>query len=155
MEQHCPECGCPSNGETVCRECGYPLAKQQPLQVYQPSEQTQTSNTTKTDWAQYIYECDVIGWESFKKYAVFNGRASRREYWSQVLVCWLALGFTGGISALIFLLPIIGVSIRRMHDIGKCGWWCICPIACWFLFLKRSENGVNKYGLPQPAKNLL
>lgn len=109
----------------------------------------------QADWAQYFYECGVIGWEAFKKYACFTGRASRREFWSFNLICWLVGGFTGGLAAFILLLPMIGVGIRRMHDIGKCGWWCICPIACIFLFLKRSDEGVNQYGSPNPAINLL
>lgn len=109
----------------------------------------------KTDGAQYIYECGVIGWEAFKKYAVFTGRASRREFWSLYLVYMVCTLFTGGLAGLAFLLPTIGVAIRRMHDINKCGWWCICPIVNLFLFLKRSDPGQNNYGPEEPAQALL
>ena len=158
----CPECGYPLNGtEQSCPECGCPIEWTQPEETSSStlSPQPQSNNTycvvEKTDWAQYFYECGVIGWEAFKKYAVFTGRASRREFWSLTLVyLFCALG-TSGLASLVFLLPGIGVGIRRMHDINKCGWWCICPIASFFLFLKQSDRGDNYYGPEEPAKNLL
>ena len=161
----CPDCGYPLNGsERTCPECGYPIVStamyasdRTNIQPVGASVQNvPASNTSaKTDWAHYFYECGVIGWESFKKYAVFTGRASRREFWSLHLLFLMSFGLTFSLTRFIFLLPIIGVAIRRMHDIGKCGWWCICPIACIFLFLKRSDEGPNEYGFPEPAKNLL
>lgn len=169
MSTKCPDCGFDvPYDRNSCPECGCPIEHQQnppitsaPFQSTQ-SEEQQTEEQQcectpchQTDWAQYFYECGVIGWEAFKKYAEFTGRSSRREFWSFNLVCWMIIGFTGGLGVIVGLLPMIGVSIRRMHDIGKCGWWSICPIACFFLFLKRSDNGINKYGIPNPAKNLL
>jgi uncharacterized membrane protein YhaH (DUF805 family) len=66
----------------------------------------------------------------FQKYVDFNGTAARPEFW------WFAL-FTfvvsyilsaispilGGIFSLATLLPSIAVGTRRLHDIGKSGWW--------------------------------
>lgn len=155
--QSCPECGCP-----ITHEFTPPSAPSMPMTEERPPESTNINNpirptsipSSQTDWAQYFYECGVIGWEAFKKYACFTGRASRREFWSFNLICLLVGAFTGW-AAFIMLLPMIGVGIRRMHDIGKCGWWCICPIACIFLFLKRSDEGENQYGSPNPAINLL
>lgn len=168
MATKCPDCGFDvSVDHNSCPQCGCPIEHRQippippaPFQSTQsekqPTEQQyECSSNRQTDWAQYFYECGVIGLEAFKKYAVFTGRSSRREFWSFNLVYWMLIGLTGGLGVFICLLPMIGVSIRRMHDIGKCGWWCICPIACFFLFLKRSDDGANKYGIPNPAKNLL
>lgn len=172
MATKCPDCGfdVPLDRNS-CPECGCPIEHQQnppiipaPIQSTkieeQPTEQSseeqcECTPSHQTDWAQYFYECGVIGWKAFKKYKVFTGRSSRREFWSFNLVCCMLIGCTGGLGAIVCLLPMIGVSIRRMHDIGKCGWWSICPIACFFLFLKRSDHGANEYGIPNPAKNLL
>ena len=74
------------------------------------------------------------------KYAQFSGRATRSEYWYFVLfsiiiyiIAMVIDGFladlTGGILILTIivmlglLIPNIAVSIRRLHDIGKSGWW--------------------------------
>lgn len=115
------------------------------------------------DLGQRIYEFGVFLWEMitltwhtmWKNYAKFNGRSSRREYWS----FWWGLSFlifiSFGLFALIGLIPAIAVCIRRMHDINKCGWWSCVPIVCFFLFLKKSDEGENRYGMPNPAKNMI
>lgn len=164
ISKSCPECGFPLKGdEFTCPECGFPIVKENEVierktvhleeDLRKPSIQT----ATKIDLAHYIYECGVIGWSVIKKYVCFKGRASRREYWSFFLIlsCFFIPFSSAPIGILILLLPWIGVGIRRMHDIGKNGWWSICPIANLFLLLKKSDEGTNKYGEPFPAKNLL
>ncbi|HSM94581.1 MAG TPA: DUF805 domain-containing protein [Rhizomicrobium sp.] len=71
----------------------------------------------------------------FKKYAVFKGRAPRSEYWWFVLFIFLAeaaavivdvtagTNFIADIVELAFLLPQLAVSVRRLHDINRSGWW--------------------------------
>lgn len=162
----CKECGYPLQGdEAYCPECGSPVE----YCVRSQSDASQTSDTTiicsasapsyngapapaKTDWAQYFYENAVIGWKAFKKYFCFTGRASRREFWSFWMIFTL-FGWFG--FAILMIIPAIAVSIRRMHDTGKCGWWSCVPIVCFFLYLKKSDEGPNRYGIPEPAKNLL
>ena len=64
------------------------------------------------------------------KYASFSGRASRPEFWwfflFQVLAS-LAASLIGdwlnGVVVLLLLLPGLAVGTRRLHDIGKTGWW--------------------------------
>ena len=72
------------------------------------------------------------------KYATFEGRATRSEFWwfylftlllgwGAIIVGAVSLGLEGGqilqgVVNLIFLLPFLAVSCRRMHDIGKSGW---------------------------------
>jgi uncharacterized membrane protein YhaH (DUF805 family) len=76
-----------------------------------------------------------------KKYAVFSGRARRAEYWYFTLfniiaslilgVVDAALGLAVGLGlvySLAVLLPSLGVTIRRLHDIGKTGWWLLLPL---------------------------
>ncbi|WP_328999150.1 DUF805 domain-containing protein [Kribbella sp. NBC_00709] len=113
-----------------------------------------------------------------KKYAVFDGRARRKEYWMFVLFNVIAsiilsildkilgLDFGSGSSSssgwlstiysLAVLLPTIGVAIRRMHDTGRSGWWILINlIPCigwiWFIVLAAQEGnaGDNAYG-PDP-----
>ena len=66
----------------------------------------------------------------FAKYATFSGRASRSEFWwfflFQILVSIAASIFgdvASGLVSLAFLLPALAVGARRLHDIGKSGWW--------------------------------
>ena len=66
----------------------------------------------------------------FSRYATFSGRASRPEFWwfflFQILVSIAAsmLGdIVAGLVSLALLLPALAVGARRLHDIGKSGWW--------------------------------
>ena len=66
----------------------------------------------------------------FSKYATFSGRASRPEFWwfflFQILVSIAAsmLGdVVAGLVSLAVLLPALAVGARRLHDIGRSGWW--------------------------------
>ena len=66
----------------------------------------------------------------FAKYATFSGRASRPEFWwfflFQILVSMAAsmLGdVVAGLVSMALLLPALAVGARRLHDIGRSGWW--------------------------------
>lgn len=76
-----------------------------------------------------------------KNYAVFSGRARRAEYWYFILFNLIitiilmgidySLGLQIGIStvySLAVLIPSIAVSVRRLHDTGRTGWWLLLPI---------------------------
>ncbi len=80
----------------------------------------------------------------FKRYATFDGRASRSEYWWFYLFCVL-LSFTY-IGSLVTLIPSIAVAWRRMHDIGKHGAFCLIPIYGLILCFQESQPGPNQYG---------
>jgi uncharacterized membrane protein YhaH (DUF805 family) len=79
-----------------------------------------------------------------KKYAVFSGRAQRAEYWYFFLFYLLihialvvvdrvtgsfnseaGMGLFGGVFALAMLLPSLAVSVRRLHDTDRSGWWLL------------------------------
>ena len=110
----------------------------------------------------------------FQKYAVFDGRARRSEYWWFYLayaivngvLSGLANAFSGsgfgtavsvisGIVALACLVPTIAVTTRRLHDTGKSGWWqllyltCIGGIVILIFCAMDSQPGDNQYG-PNP-----
>jgi uncharacterized membrane protein YhaH (DUF805 family) len=100
----------------------------------------------------------------FTKYAKFDGRASRREfwYWLGFVVLTTALlyiiegsmpttGGFGGLARLVFLFmlcPTVAAGARRLHDIGKSGWWQLVPIYSWVLAAQPGEEGDNRYGVP-------
>ena len=104
-----------------------------------------------------------------KKYAEFSGRAQRKEYWMFVLfnliigfVLAFVEGFFGspgvlaGIYGLAVLIPGIAVSIRRLHDTNRSGWWmliCLIPVIGGLVLLVfmvlDSQKQENQYG-PNP-----
>ena len=112
-----------------------------------------------------------------KKYATIQGRARRKEYWMFTLFQMIffilamaldnALGLTIGVLpygylyflyALATIIPGFAVSIRRLHDTNRSGWWfliALIPIigAIWLLVLMclDSTPGSNKYG-PNPKE---
>lgn len=97
--------------------------------------------------------------EPLRKYATFNGRARRKEYWYFTLftiVACFVLGFIGGLIGLndtlanlynlAVLVPSIAVGIRRLHDTGRTGWWLLLPIVNIIFLAQDGEKGTNKYG---------
>lgn len=62
------------------------------------------------------------------------------------------LGSTVGlIHILSMIIPIIVVSVRRMHDIGRSEWWIFVPVVGFIFLFLNSELGENKYG-PNPKR---
>jgi uncharacterized membrane protein YhaH (DUF805 family) len=80
-----------------------------------------------------------------RKYATFDGRAGRSEFWWFVLFTIVASMVVGmvsemlsGLVSLALFVPSIAVGARRLHDIGKSGWlqllW-IVPVIGWVLLI--------------------
>ncbi|PHQ58949.1 MAG: DUF805 domain-containing protein [Maribacter sp.] len=101
-----------------------------------------------------------------KKYAEFNGRSRRKEYWmfylfSTIISIILSvvdmsiLSLEGyGINtfySLGVLIPTIAVGVRRMHDVGKSGWFLLIPFYNLYLLCTNGVVGTNEYG--QDPKN--
>jgi len=104
-----------------------------------------------------------------KKYAVFKGRARRKEYWMFVLfnlIIALVLGLierlVGGpgiltnLYSLAVLIPGLAVAVRRLHDTNRSGWWILIGLVplvgviILIVFLVQdSRPGDNQYG-PNP-----
>ena len=116
--------------------------------------------------------------EVLKKYAVFDGRATRKEYWYFTLFNFLAffaltmidsvigsfnpevgIGLFGGIYSLAVLTPYLAVSVRRLHDTDRSGWWLLIElipfigsIVLLFFMVMDSQTSDNQYGLnPLPG----
>ncbi|NTY01660.1 DUF805 domain-containing protein [Deinococcus sp. JMULE3] len=125
-----------------------------------------------------------------KKYAQFTGRARRREYWMFTVAYGIvniiltvldnALGLStgntlndvgvfSGLFALAMLIPHLAVSVRRLHDTGRSGWWILLgliPFLGWIALIifmaTDGQAGSNKWGpnpkapagrTPVPAQN--
>ena len=116
-----------------------------------------------------------------KKYLVFNGRSRRNEFWvfqvfnvlvsiifpviavnlvsmmgGDLEIIVITYGLSMGIYSLGIIIPSLAVSVRRLHDVGRSGWWLIIgliPIVGWILtliwYVSDSEAEENKYG-PNP-----
>ena len=88
----------------------------------------------------------------FVKYVDFDGRAPRSEYWyfalftglltslsgyldSEYGLTFVEVGITSGIINLLIFLPTVAVGVRRLHDIGKSGWWVLLPFTIIGIFV--------------------
>ena len=113
--------------------------------------------------------------EVLRKYAVFTGRARRKEYWmfflfNMIIHIVLAmldgslgtysaeagLGLLGFVYSLGVLIPSLAVTVRRLHDSGRTGWWLLLilipligAIVLLVFMVLDSEEGTNQYG-PNP-----
>ena len=112
-----------------------------------------------------------------RNYAVFRGRARRKEYWMFTLINIIFIIVVSLLDTIIFgihfdgvgplyviyflgvFIPSLAVLVRRLHDVGKSGWWILIifiPLvgAVWLfiLTLLDSQPGENKYG-SNPKEN--
>jgi len=97
--------------------------------------------------------------EVLKKYAVFKGRARRKEYWMFVLfnlIISFVLGFVEGllggpgiipiIYSLAIFIPGFAVGVRRMHDTDHSGWWLLFPFVNLVFAVTGGTRGDNRFG---------
>ena len=109
---------------------------------------------------------------ALKKYATFNGRSNRKEYWYFFLFNFIfafilglidgvtgninpsfGLGLLGGLYSLAVLIPGIAVGIRRLHDTDRSGWWILIiliplvgALVYLYFMVSKGDNESNKYG---------
>ena len=109
--------------------------------------------------------------EAFKKVYIeeiftISGRASRKEYWGCEVIA-IPLYFIVAFGSYMFFsfqtaeaidailrvwsfIAVITAGIRRMHDIGKSGWYNLIPIYNLYLSITPSEQSDNEWGSPRP-----
>lgn len=95
------------------------------------------------------------------QYVDFSKRARRKEYWMFFLFNMIfayglqilalasevpALLLMAIIYTVVVLVPSLAVGVRRMHDVGKSGWYLLIPIYSFVLAVTAGENGENQYG---------
>lgn len=106
-------------------------------------------------------------------YCNFDGRASRSEFWWFALFSFIVsfvigivfafnpkfLDIASGLFSLAMLLPSLGLSVRRLHDVGMSGWWILLSliplvgaIILLVWFCKDSVPYPNEYG---PVPNVI
>jgi uncharacterized membrane protein YhaH (DUF805 family) len=107
-----------------------------------------------------------------KKYAVFSGRARRKEYWyfflfnllitivllvidgmAGTLIAEGGIGLLSSIYGLAVLIPFFAVAVRRLHDTDRSGWWLLIwlipligAIVILVFTVQDSKPGENQYG---------
>ena len=110
----------------------------------------------------------------FKNYSNFSGRAGRREYWMffaanfamcmilSVLDAAIGLPVFGLLYLLAALIPAISVSIRRLHDGGRSGWWMLFGLipflgglALLVMMVLPGTPSVNRFGQPVEQGELI
>ena len=110
--------------------------------------------------------------QALKNYANFSGRARRKEYWYFFLFNFIVavvlgfidgmvgtfspeagIGLLGGIYSLAVLIPGVAVSVRRLHDTERSGWWLLIAlvpliggIVLLVFMVQDSKTGSNKFG---------
>ena len=113
------------------------------------------------------------------KYATFSGRAHRKEYWMFLLINLVVtvvlalidsligsasesgMGLLSSVYSIGVLIPSLALSVRRLHDIGRTGWWVLISIipvigavVLLVFMLLDSEPGSNRYGA-NPKEGIL
>lgn len=86
--------------------------------------------------------------DGFNRFADFSGVSSRSQYWYFILgttiatvITQVAFGdFAANLVSIITILPTIAVAVRRMHDVGKSGWFILIPIYNLVLVLSPSKG---------------
>jgi len=113
----------------------------------------------------------------FKKFGIFSGRARRKEYWLFTLINTLvgfAIGFAEvalggtpeesvfiGLYTLFIIIPSLAVTVRRLHDTNRSGWWTLIilfPVLGSLLVLlfvvQEGTEGENDFGLDPKAESV-
>ena len=141
---------------SFCHVCGSPVYRGTSSEIPHPSP-SQLFPPTATP---------VLGWyfAPWKKYAVFAGRARRKEFWLfhlGDLIIAFGLGLSEGlfgiatetdesVLGLLFqlasLVPTLAVGVRRMHDTDHSSWWVIVPIANVVFCCMNGTRGANRFG---------
>ena len=180
----CGKCGnAVADNSSFCTNCGSPIQPQPQQQQYQQQAYQQQAYQQQAyqqqayqqqayqqqAYQQQAYQQPGYGYPqqgygvpervhpftALKKYAQFEGRSRRSEYWLFVLVNFLIglIPYIGWLWSLVVLVPGIAVVVRRLHDTGRSGWnylWVFLPVVGWiilFIFMcMDSQPGANQYG---------
>ena len=142
-EVFCSSCGSIILAKAeICPKCG---VRQMPA----PNSYSGSGAPQKMPWLYFI--------DAMNKYAVFEGRARRAEFWwftlslivISIVISIIFPDWVSNVVALGFIIPNLAVCWRRMHDVGKSGWYSLIPIYSVILAATPGFPGPNQYG-PDP-----
>lgn len=183
----CTNCGRQIDGlQKFCQHCGASVG----VSGNNYNQQSYVNNQTYTYNADSVKNFNLLSAykEMFKKYAQFNGRSRRSEYWYALLANWIIimltyvlffapmfsdvvnygapteatavlmglLGLLLLVYAFVVMIPSLALGVRRLHDIGKSGWFMLISLIPYvgsiilIVFMATdSQIGANQYG-PNP-----
>lgn len=148
----CPKCGnILEDGAKFCSSCGARVESETKVNV--PCHDHEKAHSEHLDIVSAVKL--ALG-----RLMDFGGRSRRSEYWWMALAVGLAEGvltsaFNGaeGFLSFVSMLLLLAVTVRRLHDIGKSGWWYLfnfVPVVGQIVLLiqlaKDSDPGENQYG---------
>ena len=164
---NCSTCGKPINeGDAFCRNCGAPLPKDQTVGA---------TNFVENEIPEAVANSIPKREETWQeKYLTADGRLNRKPYILRGLllnvvgfIVAFLIGLLGGPTGtdgvsiavqLIFGIPGVMLAIRRLHDLGRSGWWWLLvfvPIVNLFLGIYliffKGQTGTNRFG-PDPLQ---
>lgn len=150
----------PNNSKNLCSKCGVENFKEALFCIKCGNKLGKDTDTDEVDRNNIVnYYLDPI-----RKYVVFSGRSTRKEYWMFFfinLLIYFALGITEGllginnegdesvlgtIYQLFIFLPTLAIGVRRMHDTNRSGWCLLIPIYNFIITLMEGTKGNNAYG---------
>ena len=169
----CPSCGKDNPDNTqFCGGCGVSLSASTPTDVG-----IDAAELPMVDFGTAV----KLG---FQRYVDFSGRSTRAEYWwwgllitvvgvldAVIVSTFIAdtltgnsstFGWLGGLLETLFtlatIIPSLALSVRRLHDINRTGWWLLLSFVLvigWIVLIvwaiERGDKGANKYG-PDPRQ---
>ena len=135
---------------TACKDCGAKISANAERCPHCGAKGKYAS----LDYGDAIYDCFC------RKYCCFSGRSRRSEVFPFIVLVGMLCGTLiyfkpNGVSDgprpellpfLITLLPMLGAIVRRLHDIGRSGWWLLCPFVPEIFIFKDSDKTENEYG---------
>ena len=173
----CKHCGNIMNDhEKFCKSCGAPAPRKEEKNTYgfQQNDYGHQQNTYRQPQSSgYDRQENYRTFQGsapvklgdairlfFANFTNFSGRSRRSEYWNAALFVYIVNVIIGmilpdlaGIVTLVFFLPQLSLAVRRLHDVGKSGWfylWSLIPLVGTFMvfyqFCKDSEPGPNRFG---------
>jgi uncharacterized membrane protein YhaH (DUF805 family) len=118
---------------------------------------------------------------TLKQYIDFRGRARRKQYWMFTLINVIlslllssldgmvglfnaeaGIGMISGLYSLAILLPAIGVTVRRLHDTGRTGWWLLIglipligALVLLYFLVSNGDSQSNRFGSDPKTDNFI
>ena len=163
-QNECPNCGCPASEcekiaemESIssklieCPSCGTKIS----IDAKRCPHCGSKGKFAPLDYGNAIYDCFC------RKFYCFTGRSRRSEVFPFIILTGMMCGTllylkpdnsnSGGpspelIPFIITILPTLGAIVRRLHDIGRSGWWILLPIVGEIFIFKDSDKQENEYG---------